>query len=374
MTPKTNKKKLQHMQRLTAIGFTLIAVALLLPARALAGPPSPLIPGSDSAGEIARLFYLVLAIAVVVFVLVEGLLIYAVLRYRRREDDEEPEQIHGNATLEILWTIIPAAIMVGLFVLTLNSIQTQNNAPEDAYEIRVIGHQWFWEFQYGDTQLSLTNDLHIPVGKPVKFIITSTDVIHSFWVPQLSGKQDAIPGRNNDIWFTVNQIGIYPGECAEFCGREHYAMLFDTTVVSEADFEAWIFEKLEEQKTVPCPPEPDQEDPTQENPACEPEEVPAFEELPEGTAASGEGVFTAEGCAACHSLDGARLVGPSFQGLGARAEGRSAEESSEQYLIHSILRPCDSVVASFTCVMPPIYGEQLTRQELADLIAFIMEQ
>src|SRR5687768_9596451 len=103
MTPKTNKKKLQQMQRLTAIGFTLIALALLLPARALAGPPSPLLPGTDSAGEIAKLFYLVLAIAVVVFVLVEALLIYAVVRYRRREDDEEPEQIHGNATLEILW-------------------------------------------------------------------------------------------------------------------------------------------------------------------------------------------------------------------------------------------------------------------------------
>jgi cytochrome c oxidase subunit II len=374
MTPETNKKKLQQMQRLTAIGFTLIAIALLLPARALAGPPSPLLPGSDSAAEISRLFYLVLAIAVVVFVLVEGLLIYAVVRYRRREDDEEPEQIHGNATLEILWTIIPAAIMVGLFVLTLNSIQTKNNTPEDAYEIRVIGHQWFWEFQYGDTQVSLIDDLHLPAGKPVKFVITSKDVIHSFWVPQLSGKQDAIPGRNNEIWFTVNQPGVYPGECAEFCGREHYAMLFDTTVITEEDFEDWIAQRILDLTNVVCPPETDQEAPTPENPACAPEEVPAFEELPAGTAATGEALYNSKGCAACHSLDGSRLVGPSFVGLGSRAEGRSAEETSQQYLVHSILRPCDFVVPSFTCVMPPLYGEQLTQQELADLIAFILEQ
>lgn len=358
-----NKASLRTtLRRWSVVGLTLLVLILALTGCATE-TPSTLDPASDSAGEIASLFYLVLVIAVVVFVLVEGLLIYAVFRYRRREDeDEEPEQIHGNATLEILWTVIPAIIMVVLFVLTLRTLQAQTQTPEDAYVIRVYGQQWFWRFEYVEEGVFTTDQLYIPVDRPVVFQIESTDVIHSFWIPQLGGKRDAVPGRTNEMWIEANTEGTYLGECAEFCGREHYAMLFDVHVMSEDEFADTLQGIIDAQDDVLCP----------DQAPCE--EVIDVTSLPEGTASEGEAQYTELNCNSCHSLDGAVLVGPSFQGLGGRAEGRSEEESAQQYLAHSILRPHDFLVPGFQPVMPEIFGQELTPDELADLIAFLMEQ
>jgi cytochrome c oxidase subunit II len=362
---KLNKASLRVlMRRWTSIAITLLVLVLALSGCA-AETPSTLNPASDGAGEIASLFYLVLAIAVVVFVLVEGLLIYAVFRYRRRDgEDEEPEQIHGNAKLEILWTVIPAIIMVVLFVLTLRTLQAQQNVPEDAVVIDVRGQQWSWRFSYSspEPEVFTTNKLYIPVGKPVLFRLESSDVIHSFWIPQLSGKRDVIPGRRNELWLQANTPGTYLGECAEFCGREHYAMLFEVIALPEDEFRAELQAIFDAQGNALCP---DQE-------PCE--DVVDVGELPEGTPSEGQPQYDELGCKSCHSLDGSVLVGPSFQGLGQRAEGRSAEESAQQYLAHSILRPHDFLVPGFQPVMPENFGQLLTADELADLIAFLMEQ
>lgn len=360
---KIDKASLRVLtRRWSIVGITLLVLLVTLSGCA-AESPSPLEPASDGAGEIAQLFYLVLGIAVVVFVLVEGLLIYAVFRYRRREDeDDEPEQVHGNAKLEILWTVIPAIIMVVLFVLTLRTLQAQTQTPEDAYVIRVYGAQWFWRFEYVEEGVFTTNELYVPVGRPVLFQIESTDVIHSFWIPQLGGKRDAVPGRTNEMWVQANKAGTYVGECAEFCGREHYAMLFEVHAMQEDEFADTLTRIKEAAGKSLCP----------NQAPCD--EVVDVNSLPEGTASEGEAQYIELKCDSCHSLDGSRLVGPSFQGIGARAEGRSAEESAEQYLVHSILRPHDFIVPGYQPVMPEIFGQDLNADELADLIAFLMEQ
>lgn len=346
------------MRRLLLTGASVFVLATIFPLQALAQAPSPLRPGSGAAQQVAGLFWIVLAIAAVVFVIVEGLIIYAVLRYRRRFPDEMPQQVHGNTTLEIVWTTIPAVIMVTLFGLTLRTLEAQRNAPPDATVIEVTGRQWFWEFNYPETEVTVTSkdsDLYIPANEPVVFEIRSADVIHSFWVPELNGKMDAIPGHTNTLWF-VAEPGTYAGQCAEYCGLQHYAMLFDVQAVPRPDFDAWMDEQIVLAR--------------QFQPIGTDVESP----LPEGNPERGETLYTELGCNACHSLDGTQIVGPSMQGIGQRAGMRIEGYTAEQYLRESILLPCEFVVEGFTCQMPQNYGERMEAQDLADLMAYLLRQ
>jgi len=329
--------------------------------RALAAPPSPLIPGSDRATDIANLFWIVLGIAAVVFVIVEALIIFAVVKYRRQFPDEVPEQIHGNTRLELIWTVVPALIMVVLFGLTLSTLQkyAYDKTPEDAMVVEITGRQWFWEFNYPETEItltSLTDDLYLPADEPVQFEIRSNDVIHSFWIPELAGKVDAIPGHTNTLWFTA-QAGDYDGQCAEFCGQSHYDMLFNVHVIPRAEFDAWMADQIELA--------------SQFQPIGTDLETP----LPIGDATRGDTLFHEQfGCNACHSLDGSTLVGPSLQGVSERAGNREDGYTAEQYLRESILLPCEYVVDGFQCLMPQDYGDRMEAQDLADVIAFLLEQ
>lgn len=363
MTQKAIRKKLRDLQRWAAMGLGLLVLALAFHGQAFAQPPSPLDPQSNNAGEVADLFYLILWIAIAVFVLVEGLLIFAVVRYRRREDDEVPEQVHGNATLEIMWTVVPSLIMALLFYLTLDTLQAQRNIPEDALEIKVVGRQWFWEFTY-EERITTTDELWIPVGRPVKFTVTSADVIHSFWVPQLGGKIDAIPGHDNITWFAADEAGVYAGQCAEFCGLEHYAMLFDVHAVSQDEFDTWLAEQRAAAEAAG------------DIIGTEVTDIPALAEtLPEGNSTSGQELFGSLGCQACHSLDTTKLVGPGLEGVGERAANRKSDYSAEAYIAESLIHPSDFLVEGFSAPSPmPSFGERLTSQDLADLIAFLLEQ
>lgn len=358
MRKKLIRKKFSIVQRWTAIGFTLLVLALTLPQQALAQPPSPLDPQSESAGEVANLFWLILWIAIAVFVLVEGLLVFAVIRYRRREDDEEPEQVHGNATLEIMWTVVPSLVMAVLFTLTLRTLQAQRNVPEDAIQIQVVGQQWFWTFKY-ENGVTASNELYIPVGQPVEFVVTSNDVIHSFWVPQLGGKIDAIPGARTTTWFEAQEPGDYVGQCAEFCGLEHYAMLFTVRAVAEDEFAAWMDARVVAMGQA----------------IGDNNEAPNMEELAPGNPGNGEQLFDSLGCASCHNLTGERRVGPGFEGIGQRAAARRQDEgySAEQYLAESLIQPCDYIVEGYECVMPS-FGDELTPETLADLVEFLLHQ
>ncbi len=197
------------------------------------------------ASDQADLFIFIFWIAVVVFILVEGAIIYASIRYRRRSNsDKLPYQTHGNDKLEITWTIIPVLILLAIAIPTLTDIwEQQNGAPTDRGEVlnvEAIGHQWWFEFRYPDHEVITANELHIPVNRPVGFKLESQDVIHSFWVPKIAGKVDMVPLNDNYLWMMGDEVGEYYGQCAEFCGIAHAHMRFRVIVDTEEDFNAWI--------------------------------------------------------------------------------------------------------------------------------------
>ena len=227
-----------------------LLLALVLPTPAFAepdGPPSALNPASPAAAEIASLHSVVLIIAVVIFMVVEGLLLIAAFRFRRKpKDTGEPVQIHGNTRLEIAWTVVPALIVISLFVLTLRAQQSIDAAaasPDGGapLNVEVIGHRWWWEFRYPDQKVTTAGELVIPVGRIVNLKVTapSNDVIHSFWVPELNGKTDAIPGVVNKTWLKADRPGQFYGQCAELCGVSHANMRFVVSAVSAEEFDGW---------------------------------------------------------------------------------------------------------------------------------------
>src|SRR5579864_6387065 len=240
------------MRRLL-LAVPLAFTALSLPSPA-AAQPWPVAPSSDGAEQISQLFWFTLILATVVFILVEGLLIYSSLRFRRRTPLPalEPPQIHGNTRLEVMWAAVPALILIGLFGITVTRLGDLSQIPSDpnTMHIAVTGQQFSWTFDYGTTGVSTTNDLHLPVGQQVVFDVTAKDVIHAFWVPDLWGQIDANPGRMNHITFKATQAGEYRGICAMLCGAGHSQMLFRVTTVSAADFQTW----LQQQKSGAAPP------------------------------------------------------------------------------------------------------------------------
>ncbi len=341
--------------------WALLAAGSLL---ILLGPPgsaqaqSGVQRGSLDAQDIGVLFNIVLVMAVLVFVLVEGLLIFAVVRYRRRSRSEsvEPEQVHGNNRLEVGWTLGSAVLVIILFFFTLGFYQQPRGLPQsaDVLTVEVTGNTWFWEFHYPETGVRTTGEFNVPAGRPVVLEITSRDVQHSFWLPELAGKVDAIPGRVQRLWFQVDEPRIYIGQCAEYCGLRHYDMPIRLNVLPEQEYAAWMGEKA---AAVAAAQEVDLE-------------AEAAQLV--GDVAAGRALYTALGCVACHSLDGTPGVGPSYLGLGERAGSMIEGYSAEEYIRESILRPCDYVVEGFNCVMPQNYADQLSSQDLADLVAFAL--
>ncbi len=213
-------------------------------------PYSTLTPKTQKADEIHGLYQLIFWASLVVFVLVQFAIAYAVLRFRRR-GDERPAQVHGSRTAEIAWTVIPAVVLLIVFIPTARMIYAHAAAEDTAdFVIDVYGKQWWWEIHYPDIPrdetdaaagpLVTANEIMLPQGANVVFNLRSNNVIHSFWVPQLSGKTDVVPGRNNRLQFTADTVGEFYGECAEFCGGAHAWMRFKVLVVPQAEFDAWV--------------------------------------------------------------------------------------------------------------------------------------
>jgi cytochrome c oxidase subunit 2 len=208
-----------------------------------AGSPTFLNPASLVSAHEANLFQILFYMAVAVFVFVEVWLIVDVIRFRRRaNDDTPPKQIYGNTRLEIVWTAIPFLIVVVIFGLTVQTVNTvaAPNATQADLAVRVVAHRWWWEFDYPDLGVVTANELHVPVGENVYLTLDSADVIHSFWVPQLSGKMDVIPGQTNHLWFKVDTAGEYHGQCAEFCGLNHANMRMIVIAESRDQFDRWV--------------------------------------------------------------------------------------------------------------------------------------
>ncbi len=254
--------------------------------------PSILAPVSPKGRAEAELFWFIFAITAAVFVLVEALLLYAVLRFRARDPQAVPPQIHGNNALEISWTTATAVGLALIFAMTWRTMAAISQPPADALPVRVIAHQWWWEFQYPTLGVTTANELVIPVGRPIRATVTSADVIHSFWVPQLGGKMDAIPGRENTLWLQADVEGTYHGQCAELCGISHANMRLRVRAVSESEFQRWVE--------------------AQRAPAAQPADP---------LAQQGYQVFMGKACVGCHAIEGTPAqgkVGPNLTHFGSR--------------------------------------------------------
>lgn len=233
----------------------LALLALLVPLLASCAEKAPLDtlqPQGSEARTIDKLVDPVFAIAGVVFVLVQVGVLAIVWKYRKNRDDDDslPPQVHGNTKLELGWTILPAILLAGVGVASVLTLLDLDDRPADAQEVTVIGQQWWWEYRYdvdgdGEDDIVTANDLVIPAGEPVTINITSRDVIHSFWIPALNGKRDAVPGRVHPLLLHADEPGVYRGQCTEFCGLSHAYMGMRVVALAPDDYAAWEQNQLE---------------------------------------------------------------------------------------------------------------------------------
>ena len=306
-------------------------------------PQDALDPQGPFSRKVHNLAMPVFAIAGVVFVLVEGLLVYAVIRFRRRSDDESPVQVHGNVKAELGWTIAPAVVLAGVGIFTVGTVIDLDRVPkgDDVLAVNVTGHQWWWEYNYPDEHVVTANELHIPTGTDVAITLRSKDVIHSFWPPKLAGKLDVIPNRENHMVINADHAGVYYGQCAEFCGISHANMRLRVVAHTPADFARWV-------KANAAPPrEPSDDDPD---------------------AVAGQGLFRAKGCASCHSVKGfaAGAVGPDLTHLQQRKVFAGALfDLNEKNLRRWLRNPPGEKPGS---IMPNL---NLTEEEITSLIAYL---
>ena len=271
----------------TCVAPALTAALVCDPSLPLhSGTPSMFDPRSAPAEMILDITWLVIAICAVIFVVMEGLIIWAIIRYRAKHardtagDTGEPPQVYGSNPIELAWTVIPLLIVFVLFLISARGIFEidKQEPPPGALEVRVVGHRWWWEFDYGDLGFSTAAELHIPLtkdGQPQSVFLTleSADVIHSFWVPQLGGKKDVVPGRTNYLWLQPRETGRFVGQCAEYCGAQHAGMLINVVVHEEDDFNAWVA---------------NQQKPAHDDPAT----------------ADGRDLFLSTACINCHTVRG----------------------------------------------------------------------
>jgi cytochrome c oxidase subunit 2 len=256
------------------------------------GPPDPRTPSGETIKEI---YWVVFAICAVVFVFVETALVLFIVRFRRRHgipEEAEGPQIHGNTRLEIIWTIIPAVLLLGIAIYVFARTPAVQATPDGGQEIRirVDAHQFYWQYEYENGAISL-DTLRIPVDRPVVLELTALDVDHSWWVPELTGKKDAIPGRVNELSFTAESEGTYEGYCAEHCGVQHSVMQTTVEVVGEAEFDRWVEGKA----------------------------------ITRASADFGEETWVAA-CAKCHGLEGEGDVGPPIAGNGTLVNRRALRD------------------------------------------------
>jgi cytochrome c oxidase subunit 2 len=272
-----------------------------------------------------------------------GLIFYAVRRWRRRSDKEVTPHITHDTRLELVWSLIPLAVVMLIFLWGFKGYVKAWVAPNDAMEIIATGKKWVWEFEYPDGTRTL-NDLHVPVNRPVKLVLTSEDVIHSFYIPEFRLKRDAIPGRYTELWFTATEPGAVQVFCTEYCGKGHSDMLARIFVDTPEQYETFLREGDEQTRKMP------------------------LKEL-------GRLVWENKGCATCHSLDGTRGQGPSWKGIWNHTQrGTDGKEYKvdADYIRQSILMPQAMVVQGFEPIMPTYQG-LLREREILGVIEFIKE-
>jgi cytochrome c oxidase subunit 2 len=297
---------------------------------------------STFAGMVDWAFNLYLWISVFFFVLVVALMILFLVRYRRRKQEQlaTGQMIH-NTVLETSWTVIPLLIVMGLFFVGMRGWWHMRIAPSDAMIVDVVGMKWKWTFNYPQ---GFSNDtLVVPVNKPVRLRVTSTDVIHSFYVPAFRTKADVVPGRYHSLWFQATKTGVFPVLCTQYCGTSHSYMLSAVKVVDADGYKAWLESAA----------------------AASGGNVPLDQ--------FGATVYTKRGCNACHSVDGKPGIGPTWKGMWGHevklADGKSVMVDAA-YIHQSVMDPASQVVAGFPPVMPSYKGI-LNDREIEGLIAYM---
>lgn len=304
---------------------------------------------STYASGVDGMFHVLVIMSVIMFVLITGTAAYWVAKYKRKAGDEKnlsAPTLHLVA-MEVFWSVGPLLVCIGFFHVGARQYMDARVAPGDAYVINVKGRKWAWEFKYpnGRSSDGGGDGLHIPVGRPVKLVMTSQDVIHSFFIPTFRVKQDVLPGRYSTIWFEAKEKMTDVVFCTEYCGLDHSNMLTKVVAESEEDFQKWV----------------------NFNP---------YEGLP--PVEVGKKVYNEKACVGCHTLDGTVRPGggPSFKGLFGKQEALADGTTvtvDEKYLRESILVPGAKIVKGFPPVMPAFQGS-LNEDGVAGIIAFIKEQ
>jgi cytochrome c oxidase subunit 2 len=289
--------------------------------------------------QVNGLYLFLLIVSGISCAILIGGMVYFALKYRRRTNNDKTAYITHNTFLEFLWSFIPLVIFLFVFGWGYVIFHTERSMPENALEVHAFGKQWSWEFVYKSGKSS-TNEFYVPVNTNVKIILTSKDVLHSFYLPSMRLKQDAVPGRYTALWFTSEKLGDFNVFCAEFCGTAHSGMVAKLHVVSQEDYEKWLQEN-DEALTV---------------------------------AQRGEKLYTTKGCVACHSVDGSIKVGPSWKGLFGNHrewEGGSSGKADENYIHESIVEPNAKVVKGFPKGVMPSYQGQVSEVEISALIEYM---
>jgi cytochrome c oxidase subunit 2 len=323
-----------------------------------------MVAGSEIAHSWDHLWNFLVWLSVFFFILVVGGMVYLAITYRAGSK-HKPKYITGNHALEALWTAIPTILLLIIFAWGYALYGKMIHAPSDAMEVRVVAKQWLFQFQYPDTGRTTINEVYVPVNKPVKLVMSSEDVLHSFFIPNFRVKSDIVPGMYTSVWFEANVPGKHQVYCTEYCGTSHSQMMAQVIALSPEDFEAWKAGKKFD--SVPRAGQ------TLAEAQAETAKIALKQAAPMSLADQGKALTEAKGCIACHSADGSVKVGPSYKGLFGHevelADG-SKVTADENYLRESIENPNAKIVKGFQPVMPTFKG-LITETELNAILAYI---
>jgi cytochrome c oxidase subunit 2 len=292
---------------------------------------------SSYAGRVDGLFAFLCMLTIVIGAMITLVIIYFAVKYRRKKADEIPRAIEGSMKLETVWMVIPFLISMGIFVWASSIYYTMYHAPKEALDVYAVAKQWMWKFQHLDGQREI-NELHVPVGRKVRVMLTTEDVIHSFFIPAFRIKMDVVPGKYSTVWFEATKPGRYHLFCAEYCGTSHSGMIGWIDVMEASEYQAWLAGGAAEGSL----------------------------------ASTGEKLFQQLACITCHRSD-AQGRGPVLEGLFGKEvqlQDGGKVKVDEAYIRESILNPRAKVVAGFQPIMPTFQG-QVSEEQLLQLIAYI---
>jgi cytochrome c oxidase subunit 2 len=293
---------------------------------------------SEHAGQVDLLYFFCVAMTAVFTIMIPAVMVFVAIKFKRKSEDDSPKPVHGSVPLEIAWSVIPFIVTMVLFGWGAWLFFDYSTPPPNSLDVHVVGKQWMWKIQHPEGKREI-NQLHVPVNQPIRLIITSEDVLHSFYLPVFRVKRDAVPGRYQTMWFEANKTGEFHLFCAEYCGTEHSLMIGSVVVMTPDEYDRWL--------------QTDDQDGT---------ETPV---------AAGERLFSELRCDSCHNSEGGN--GPSLDSLYgssvAFTDGTSAI-ADESYIRESIVDPRQHTVAGFGPMMPTFQG-QVNEEQVFELISYI---